>query len=123
MKETKLISEMEYLRFKESLRHVIIMIIVGAVIGFIFGMWVNDWKASLSCFSYSVLFAGMPYAWECIPVTAVGIIAIFIKIFVAVFLGWAITPIALLYNFIQMKRYEKAVGLHVAAEQKDEKSA
>jgi hypothetical protein len=55
----------------------------------------------------------MPYAWSVIPVIALGWISIIIKLCVAIFLGWIITPIALVYNLVQMKRYEKAIAEHV----------
>lgn len=115
MKETKFISEVEYVRFKDKLRSGIIMIIVGLVIGFVLGIW-SSGETGIAIMM-GIMCAGMPYAWSVIPVTAIGWLSIIIKFFVAVFLGWIVTPIALIYNFIQMKRYEKALREHVLVEQ------
>lgn len=115
MKETKFISEVEYVRFKDKLRSGIIMIIVGLVIGVVLGIWLGGGIGV--AVMMGIMCAGMPYAWSVIPVIAIGWLSIIIKFVVAVFLGWIVTPIALVYNFIQMKRYEKAVQEHVLVEQ------
>lgn len=54
---------------------------------------------------------------ECIPVLALGWAALLGKLIVAIFLGWIITPIALIYNLIQMKHYEKSVKQNVLMEE------
>lgn len=113
MSETKFISEAEYLKFKDGLRNIIIKICIGFAIGFILGL-ANGFGASSVILG--IFLAGMPYAWSVIPVSALGWIAILIKLFVAIFLGWIITPIAFIYNLVQMKRYEKAVVEHVIVE-------
>ena len=113
MSETKFISEAEYLKFKDGLRSIIIKIVVGFVIGLVLGLATEMGAGSIMI---GILFAGMPYAWSVIPVSALGWIAILIKVCVAVFLGWIITPIAFIYNLVQMKHYEKAVAEHVITE-------
>lgn len=115
MSETKFISEAEYLRFKDKLRSIIIKIIIGFVMGLVLGLS-TDMGVSGSIF-IGIMLAGVPYAWSVIPVIAFGWITILIKLGVAVFLGWIVTPIAFVYNLYQMKRYEKAVAEHVIIEQ------
>lgn len=112
---TKLISELEYLEFKRNFRKVFVYTIIGFFVGLIFGKY-NDagWSGSIAI---GIVLAGMPYAWSVIPVFAFGIISIIIKLIVAVCLGWIITPIAFIYNFIQMKRYEKSVLQHIKLEE------
>jgi hypothetical protein len=110
MNQTKFISEVEYLKFKDGLRSIIIKIIIGFVIGMVLGFATNMGASSII---FGILLAGMPYAWSVIPVFAFGWISILIKLCAAVFLGWIITPIAFIYNLIQMKRYEKAVAEHL----------
>ncbi len=56
--------------------------------------------------------AGVPYAWKLIPFLPLGIAALVIKFVIAVILGWFITPIALIYNFIQLQEYTKQVEAH-----------
>lgn len=109
MSETKLISEAEYLKFKKGLNSIIIKIIVGFIIGLVLGLVTEMGVGSIMI---GILLAGMPYAWSVIPVSALGWVAILIKLGVAILLGWIITPIAFAYNYIQMKRYEKAVVEH-----------
>lgn len=110
--ETKLISEIEYLKFKNGLRSIIISIIAGFVIGAVIGWFAMDGNA-VGIIVLGMMFAGMPYGWKSIPVFAFGWITIIIKFIAAVCLGWIITPVSLVYHFIQMKRYEKAVQAHL----------
>lgn len=112
---TKFISEAEYLCFKEKLRNIIIMIIIGFIIGFALGIAIG--AGAFGGILFGILLAGMPYAWSVIPVWAIGWLAIVIKLIVAICLGWAITPISLIYNLVQMKRYEKAVKNNIIIEQ------
>lgn len=107
---SKYMTEMEYVRFKESLRGVIIKIIIGAIIGYFVGgaMMANGSDPDVADRIEGVLmFAGFPYAWTKIPVFAFGMISLIIKFVVAIALGWIITPIALIYDLIQVKAYEK----------------
>lgn len=113
MSETKFISEVEYLKFKDGLRNIIIKIIIGFVMGVVLGVATGMGAGSIFI---GILLAGMPYAWSVIPVFAFGWISILIKLCVAAFLGWIITPIAFIYNLVQMKRYEKAVAENVITE-------
>lgn len=112
---TKFTSEAEYLQFKDKLRSIIIKIIIGFVIGFIFGLWMES--GILGGVIFGILFAGMPYAWSVIPVLAIGWAALAGKFIVALFLGWIITPISLIYNLIQMNHYKKSVMQNVLMEE------
>lgn len=113
--QTKLISELQYLEFKGKFRKILICTIIGFILGFIWGKYMGcDWYLNIF---FGVFLAGMPYAWTVIPVIAFGIISIIIKLFVSIFLGWIITPIAFIYNFIQMKRYKKYLLQHVKMEE------
>jgi hypothetical protein len=85
------------LRFKDKLRSIIIKIIIGFIMGLVLGLSTNM-GVSVSIF-IGIMFAGVPYAWSVIPVIAFGLITILIKLGVAIFLGWIVTPIALAYNF------------------------
>jgi ABC-type dipeptide/oligopeptide/nickel transport system permease component len=113
MGETKFVSEAEYLKFKNGLRNIIIKIIIGFVLGMVLGLATGMGASSIFI---GILLAGMPYAWSVIPVFAFGWISILIKLCIAAVLGWIITPIAFIYNLVQMKRYEKAVAEHVIVE-------
>lgn len=104
-------NEMEYLSFKERLRGIIGKIIVGLIIGGAIGACMNassHGKIGIGIvICMAILCAGFPYAWSRLPIRLDGLVGIFITFCVAVAFGWVITPIAFLYNFIQMKRYEK----------------
>lgn len=117
---TKLISELEYLQFKGSFRKILIQTLIGFIIGMILGGYSDSGWFGIIFFG--ILLAGMPYAWSVIPVFAFGVVSIIIKIIVAICLGWVITPIAFIYNFIQMKRYEKSVLQHVMVENMEKES-
>lgn len=121
MKETKFMSEVEYLRFKEKLRNIIISIVIGFVIGVLIGKWSSP--ESSGWVVTGIMFAGVPYAWSLIPVTFFGWAGLLIKLMISVILGWAITPIALIYNFLQMKRYEKHVKVASAVEEEEKKAS
>lgn len=111
---SKLISEVEYLEFKGKFRRVLIYTLIGFSVGLGIGTYFEaGWFASLV---FGVLLAGMPYAWSVIPFGVAGIIAIIIKLLMAIFLGWIITPIAFIYHFIQMKRYERFLIQHTRME-------
>ena len=115
--KTKYISEAEYLKFKDGFRDIVIEIIVGFIIGAVLAkLTKGDWQVMLLV---GILFAGMPYAWSVIPIYFFGIIGILVKVIISCILGWFITPVALIYNFIQMKRYEKSVMYHVNKEENE----
>jgi hypothetical protein len=119
MKETKFISEMEYLNFKNKLRNIIIEIIIGMVIGLLVNKYIMGVDEISSYVFWAIMCAGIPYAWQCMPVFLGGIIGLMLNFVIAMILGWAITPIAFVYNLIQMKRYEK----HVKAAAEKENAA
>jgi hypothetical protein len=109
MKETKFISEVEYLRFKDKFRTIIIEIIVGMVIGLLFNRYLLGMDSIGGYIFSAIMFAGVPYAWQFMPVFFGGVVGILINLIIVLLLGWIITPIAFVYNFIQMKRYENHV--------------
>lgn len=107
-------NEMEYLGFKEKLRGILVKIVIGLAIGAVFGIVMNySCKGELGVLYVifmSIMCAGIPYAWSVLPFRLGGIIGILITGIICMFLGWVITPIALIYNIIQMKRYEKKIS-------------
>lgn len=114
---TKLISELEYWEFKGNFRKLLIQTLIGFIIGMIFGGYIDS--SWFGIIFFGVMLAGMPYAWSVIPIFAFGFISIIIKLIIAICLGWVITPVAFIYNFIQMKRYEKYVLQHVMMEKEN----
>lgn len=98
---TQITNEEEYLAFKQSVRGIVIKTIIGAVVGFFIGISIGD-----GLLTYTLLFAGLPYAWSVLPFSAWGIVGIIIKFTVAMIGGWIITPVAFIYNYSQMKKYE-----------------
>ena len=97
---TQIINEEEYLVFKKSVRGIVIKTIIGAVIGFFVGV------SNGAPLTFTFLFAGFPYAWSVLPFSAWGIVGIIIKFIVAWIAGWIVTPVAFIYNYSQMKKYE-----------------
>ena len=104
-------NEMEYLGFKEKLRGILGKIVIGLIIGVVIGIIMNSSchgdLGVLFIIFMAIMCAGIPYAWSVLPIRLVGFIGIIVMFFICMFLGWIITPIALIYNIIQMKRYEK----------------
>ncbi len=108
MKESKFVSEVEYLTFKNGLRNILISMAIGFVIGFVIINIISPGISS-GAIAVGIACAGMPYAWNAIPIGFYGWVGLLIKVAISLFLGWIITPIALIYNLIQMKRYEAHV--------------
>lgn len=122
MKETKWISEFEYVTFKQSLRSVLIKTICGLCFGLIigiYGIFTEEDFGVLEAVMSILMFTGMPYAWTVLPFASYGCMGLFIRFIVSLLLGWIITPIVLTYNFIQMKRYEKNVQIFVQKEERE----
>lgn len=107
MSETKFVSEMEYLKFKNDFRNCLIMVVAGFVLGAVLGMMMDT-----NPIIFGIVCAGVPYAWKFIPFLPLGIVALIIKFIIAVILGWIITPIAFVYNFIQLQKYTKQMEEH-----------
>ena len=114
MKETKWISEAEYLTFKQSLRGVLIKTLIGLALGIFFFFTATDspLHEKLMCV---LMLTCLPYSWSVIPIYG-GIITLFLKLVISLTFGWIITPISLIYNFVQMKSYEKNIQFHVQKE-------
>ncbi|WP_455720481.1 hypothetical protein [Agathobacter sp.] len=104
-------NEMEYLGFKEKLRGILVKIVIGLVVGVAVAIGLDMATVGSMYISHMILMAimcaGIPYAWSVLPIRLGGFIGIIVMFFICMFLGWIITPIALIYNVIQMKRYEK----------------
>ena len=111
-------NETEYLLFRESLRGIIIKIIIGFILGFAFTFFASSDMGFGGACLIGVFFAGIPYAWTKMPVILGGWMGLAITFIICLFLGWIITPIALIYNLIQCHRYKK----RVLAENIDENS-
>lgn len=122
MKETKYISEVEYLTFKQDLRSVLIKTIVGFLIGVFIAFSVEDCTL-IERIAYIPIFACFPYAWTAMPFYAGGLISLFFKFVLCFAFGWLITPVVLLYNFIQMKRYENHVDYHIKQEELEKQAS
>lgn len=111
-------NEMEYLGFKEKLRGILGKIVIGLIIGAVFGVILNNSAGGemgtgvLFIVVMAIMCAGIPYAWSVLPIRLGGFIGIIVMFFICMFLGWVITPIALIYNIIQMKRYEKKCNIN-----------
>lgn len=104
----KSMTEYEYADFKMKLRNVVIKMIIGAVIGF-FIVRVTGGTGLIGTDIFMVyMFACVPYVWCMIPFTALGYVAIIVKIFVSFLLGWIITPISLVYYLVMCRSYEKS---------------
>lgn len=114
MKETKWISEAEYLTFKQGLRGVLIKTLIGFSLGIVFFFIATDSTLPEKLMSVLMLTC-LPYAWSVIPIYG-GIITLFFKLVISLAFGWLITPLSFIYNFVQMKSYEKNIQFYIQKE-------
>lgn len=116
--ETKYISESEYLKFKNQLRTALGATVIGFIIGVVSGI-MNEMKFG-EIILLGLGMACVPYAWMNLSsFKIIGCLSFVFKLVVALYLGWIITPVALIYNLYQMKRYEKAVEQHLIIEENE----
>lgn len=118
MSVENVVTEAEYYDVKKSLENKLIKLAIGFAIGVAFGIYICiDTASGFNIVGILVIvicgfyFAGMPYAWSVIPVNAYGIMAILIKLFASIFLGWIITPISLIYTIIKLNSIKKQLGI------------
>lgn len=110
MKKSEL-TEVSYLVAKEELKSTFISMIIGFIIGAVLA-WLTTMDSDnmkyriMMTVLLGLVLSGTPYVWRHFPYIALGWMSLLIKIIASVCLGWVITPITLIYHWIEVKVYE-----------------
>lgn len=110
MKKSEL-TEVSYLVAKEELKSTFISMIIGFIIGAVLA-WLTTMDSDNTKYRImmtvllGLVLSGTPYVWRHFPYIALGWMSLLIKIIASVCLGWVITPITLIYHWIEVKVYE-----------------
>ena len=127
MKKSEL-TEVSYLVAKEELKSTFISMIIGFIIGAVLA-WVVTMGSSESSgrimmmVFIGLVLSGTPYVWKHFPYIALGWLSLLIKLVVSVCLGWIITPITLIYHWIEVKVYEGKIRRQQKQEYTEEAKA
>lgn len=70
-----------------------------------------------------LVLSGTSYVWRHFPYIARGWMSLLIKIIASVRLGWVITPVTLIYRWIEVKVYEGKLKRQQRMEYEEEKKA
>ncbi len=104
--------ENKYYEYKEKLESLKKKLIIGLIIGLVFGIYVS---APMDGIAFKIMgvilmpifFSGIVYTWQILPFTALNFMGLAFKFIVSVTLGWIIGPVTFIYYLARIKSYEK----------------
>lgn len=110
MKRSEL-TEVSYLTAKEELKSTLISMIIGFIIGAVIAWMITmsgmDTRPRIMVIILlGLVTSGTPYVWRHFPYIALGWVSLLIKLVASVCLGWVITPVTLIYHWIEVLVYE-----------------
>lgn len=126
MKRSEL-TEVSYLTAKEELKSTLISMIIGFIIGAVIA-WMTTMSGMdtrpriMITILLGLVMSGTPYVWRHFPYIALGWVSLLIKLVVSVCLGWVITPVTLIYHWVEVKVYEGKMRREQKAEAMEEDS-
>ncbi len=124
MKKSEL-TEVSYLVAKEELKSTLISMIIGFIIGAVLA-WMTTMDSDNTKYRImmtvlvGLVLSGTPYVWRHFPYIALGWMSLLIKLVASVCLGWVITPVTLIYRWIEVKVYERKLRRQQRQEYEEE---